>query len=59
MTRLLGGGLDGTAPSRDALILLVVFRRELPLDCVDDVLLAEDYKPLIQLLEVRPSARPG
>ncbi len=34
-------------PSRDALILLSAFGLELPVEDVDEILLAADYKPLV------------
>ncbi len=44
VSRLLSG--ERFHPSRDALILLSAFGLELPVEVVDEILLAADYKPL-------------
>jgi transcriptional regulator with XRE-family HTH domain len=45
VSRLLSGERDH--PSRDALILLGAFGLELPVEEVDELLMAADYKPLV------------
>ena len=45
VSRLLSGERDN--PSRDALILLGNWGLELPVEEVDELLLAADYKPLV------------
>lgn len=45
VSRLLRG--QRQHPSRDALILLAAFGLELPVEEVDEVLMAADYRPLV------------
>jgi hypothetical protein len=45
VSRLLSGERDH--PSRDALILLGAFGLELPVEDVDELLMAADFKPLV------------
>jgi transcriptional regulator with XRE-family HTH domain len=45
VSRLLSG--ERVNPSRDALILLSAFGLELPVEGVDELLIAADYKPLV------------
>lgn len=51
VSRLFSG--ERINPSRDALILLVAFGMELPVEEVDAVLLAADYKPLALAASLR------
>ena len=51
VSRLLSGERDH--PSRDALILLGAFGLELPVEEVDEVLMAADYKPLVLPASIR------
>lgn len=51
VSRLFSG--ERTNPSRDALILLVAFGMGLPVEDVDAVLLAADYKPLALAASLR------
>ena len=51
VSRLFSG--ERANPSRDALILLVAFGMGLPVEDVDEVLLAADYKPLALTASLR------
>lgn len=51
VSRLFSG--ERTNPSRDALILLTAFGMGLPIEDVDAILLAADYKPLALMASLR------
>ena len=51
VSRLLSGERD--SPSRDALLLLAAFGLGLPVEEVDELLIAADYKPLVLPASIR------
>jgi hypothetical protein len=50
---------ESANPSRDALILLVALGMGLPVENLDEVLLAADYKPLALAASLRSISRGG